>query len=739
MPAQRHLVITVHGVQTFGKWQKRLESLLHGAAPGIEVFHYPSGFLAPVLIVVPITRWVEVRRFRKWLLDTLEGNPATRIDIVAHSFGTHLVAWALHSIASQKRPQIHTILFASTILRPRFPWQRLIGEKTIRRIINECAWKDKALLLFQWIPFFLLRPGGLAGRYGFKGSPPRLVDRYFLFGHSGYFYARGQPDDSFMTRRWLPLLLTDDPVERVDERPDSPGLLGGLWISLVNNWHFVNIAVFAGLRLAWVLWARSDRYQVKSILANAPVREAAAGLATESLTAWAKALTTAGHHEAAATACNLAADTLRGRSRDPLDALLSQLEVTLAAGRPGTPRKYYADLHDALFAPSQVGCTWGYAALGEQYNRAIDCSLFLALAGRLNRLPSTPEFEPLREDAEALLHNAHEAVQGVQLPDLRSQVLLLFAAELVRERRVTEATKAVQEAVQSVPTIADRTHRAWRQLEAVRILNSLRTFHQALLLARSIQDTEIRADALIEVASAAVLIPDSVVVKDALVEAVFLVQSVVSYSSRDSLRVGLSRVLAHAGQLAEARKVALLITDSHYRAGAFVTLAGAYAAQAQQTDATISLELARTAALRIRNSFFRFSALLPVATTLGAAGRRGDALEVFAAAQNAAERIDGFGRNDALAAVAEGLARAGYFTEAQRFVLNIDAEEGRSHAAEVVAQEAVRRHQYRYARLLAEQSRAPAKLVVYAAILSNYVERGKSAPRVSGVGHSSEP
>jgi len=46
MASSRHLVITVHGIRTLGRWQERLEALLKNADSSIEVFNYKYGYFS---------------------------------------------------------------------------------------------------------------------------------------------------------------------------------------------------------------------------------------------------------------------------------------------------------------------------------------------------------------------------------------------------------------------------------------------------------------------------------------------------------------------------------------------------------------------------------------------------------------------------------------------------------------------------------------------------------------------
>src|SRR6266478_5646993 len=122
----RHLIITVHGIRTFGQWQERLERLLKERQPDIEVFNYKYGYLSVIAFIIPFLRWKVTSRFQHKLLRVVRKQSWNRIDIVAHSFGTHLVAKGLLGIAEADRPQIHTIIFAGSVLKSKLNWDELL-------------------------------------------------------------------------------------------------------------------------------------------------------------------------------------------------------------------------------------------------------------------------------------------------------------------------------------------------------------------------------------------------------------------------------------------------------------------------------------------------------------------------------------------------------------------------------------------------------------------------------------
>lgn len=186
MESHRHLVITVHGIRTFGQWQERLEKLLKAEDPSVAVFHYKYGYFSVLAFMIPFLRWLVTRRFRRDILHQIGTGTWDRIDIVAHSFGAHLVGWGLYGIDPGMRPKIHTIILAGGVLKSGFPWRDLVGD-SVMRVVNECGIHDGVLLLNQLTVLFT----GMAGREGFSGlTGDDFRNRYFEFGHSGYFQVK---------------------------------------------------------------------------------------------------------------------------------------------------------------------------------------------------------------------------------------------------------------------------------------------------------------------------------------------------------------------------------------------------------------------------------------------------------------------------------------------------------------------------------------------------------------------
>ena len=144
------LIITVHGIRTFGQWQERLGSLLRQAAPNrvaVENYHY--GYFSAIAFLIPLFRWLATRRFRIELSRIAHCYPERDISIVAHSFGTHLVGYGLRSIPKSERPRIENVILAGSVLRTNFSWGALLSDGSIKRVINDCGIDDSVLLLSE--------------------------------------------------------------------------------------------------------------------------------------------------------------------------------------------------------------------------------------------------------------------------------------------------------------------------------------------------------------------------------------------------------------------------------------------------------------------------------------------------------------------------------------------------------------------------------------------------------------
>lgn len=243
----KRILVTVHGIRTFGHWQSRLADLVARQAPDIDHRTHTFGYFSALAFLIPPLRWIEVRRFANALEKLMVANEGARIDIVSHSFGTHVVAWGLLEVRKRRKLNIGTVILASSVLRAGFRWDELLDDGSVGRVVNDCGIDDSILVLSQLFGIGT----GIAGRFGFSGmTSDRFLNRYFKGGHSHYFLdASGNPSDAFMHRYWLPMIVTSDAPERINER-STPTPWEGMKTAILQNFEIIKLTAYAVLVLA---------------------------------------------------------------------------------------------------------------------------------------------------------------------------------------------------------------------------------------------------------------------------------------------------------------------------------------------------------------------------------------------------------------------------------------------------------------------------------------------------------
>ncbi|TPN47654.1 MULTISPECIES: hypothetical protein [unclassified Mesorhizobium] len=241
---KKHIVIAVHGIRDFGQWQDRLGDIL-AVNPSIVTERYRFGYFSVLAFLIPFARWLAVRAFRRHFEQLVKDNPEAHFSLVAHSFGTHIVAHAIRGMKPPDIPRIKTIILAASVLRSSFDWSAVIARsrmngKGIQRVLNDCGWDDKVLILSQLFVLFT----GMAGRVGFYGFiGVDVKNRFFPGGHGHYFKPAGVDADAFMREWWLPVLAAT--AKPRDGLPFPPNTIPkGIFYALLRLADPVKICVY---------------------------------------------------------------------------------------------------------------------------------------------------------------------------------------------------------------------------------------------------------------------------------------------------------------------------------------------------------------------------------------------------------------------------------------------------------------------------------------------------------------
>lgn len=235
-------IITIHGIRTFGGWQKRLQLIVNRTCGDIPCHSYKYGVFSLVAFFFPALRNRETKRLTKHLQSLFENNLNASFIIFSHSFGTYLTAESISELMNtnkfNKYLPVKTIVLSGSVLPQSFDWMKF-REFGIR-VVNDCADNDYVLYLSQ----AFIWGTGMAGKCGFYGFQDNLTtNRFFTGGHSSYFDG-----DDFMTEHWVPLLETDATVDEVDLRSHSfikHHVIDKIFVVFGKIKHFVYITIIS--------------------------------------------------------------------------------------------------------------------------------------------------------------------------------------------------------------------------------------------------------------------------------------------------------------------------------------------------------------------------------------------------------------------------------------------------------------------------------------------------------------
>ena len=198
--AIKGVVVPIHGIRTHAEWIPQVS--LCASTSGWAVAPYYYGYQGVGVLKDEVEKKKIVEGFRDWLstIKTLWEGP---ISIVAHSFGTYVVARYLRD-AGDLLIDIDAIILSGSIFRIDYDWNTPLESNRVGEVLNTISVED------EWVRF--MPEGGLplagkdtlfgkGGYLGFKSRHPRLRQiRSSLLGHNNVFkfdVIRGQ---------WIPFL-----------------------------------------------------------------------------------------------------------------------------------------------------------------------------------------------------------------------------------------------------------------------------------------------------------------------------------------------------------------------------------------------------------------------------------------------------------------------------------------------------------------------------------------------------
>jgi hypothetical protein len=169
-------LIALHGIRTRGPWQEQLQWLIDRQF--LRTIPFKNWKYGRVLgrSLIPAAQRRLVRRFldqakaaQGELRGVLSPGAAQPPDVVAHSFGTWIVA---HALQEDPTLRLGDVILVGSIVRPDWPWDEIIERGQVNALLNYCGDRDLWVRLAErFIP-----DSGPSGAIGFTQRHDSLIN-----------------------------------------------------------------------------------------------------------------------------------------------------------------------------------------------------------------------------------------------------------------------------------------------------------------------------------------------------------------------------------------------------------------------------------------------------------------------------------------------------------------------------------------------------------------------------------
>ncbi|MGA0610453.1 esterase/lipase family protein [Caldimonas sp. KR1-144] len=178
------VVVTIHGIQTHGKWQKDITPYL--ARHGLVPYHLDYGWFNALRFFFPWSREAQLSRIRNELRSLVDKTGCRRLSVISHSFGTYMVMRALQM--ENGNLLYDRVVLTGSIVERAFDWKGQFAQRRVGAVRNERADADWVVSLADWVSRRLRAiarlDAGDSGRRGFLQTSPWLLDDFISGGHS---------------------------------------------------------------------------------------------------------------------------------------------------------------------------------------------------------------------------------------------------------------------------------------------------------------------------------------------------------------------------------------------------------------------------------------------------------------------------------------------------------------------------------------------------------------------------
>ncbi|MBU9711528.1 toll/interleukin-1 receptor domain-containing protein [Evansella tamaricis] len=158
------MLVTMHGILTNAEWNTEIAPIASSQGWIFAPYVYRNNWID--LLFLSKRRRRIINHFRNWIFDMQMRYRDIPISIIAHSFGTFIIASYLTGFGSNIPVRFQSIILTGSIINRNFDWEKQYDEGKVIRVRNEVAANDSWV---QRMPVGLLRLDPLFGRSGVNG------------------------------------------------------------------------------------------------------------------------------------------------------------------------------------------------------------------------------------------------------------------------------------------------------------------------------------------------------------------------------------------------------------------------------------------------------------------------------------------------------------------------------------------------------------------------------------------
>jgi len=160
----RGMLVTVHGLLSKAEWNTEIAPIASSQGWIFAPYVYKTNWVD--LLIRKNKRKKVVDDFRNWIFDMQMRHKGIPISVIAHSFGTYIIAEYLEGFNEEIPVRFQSIILTGSIVNREFDWHKHYINSKIVRVRNEIATNDNWV---QKMPEGFLRLDTMFGQSGVKG------------------------------------------------------------------------------------------------------------------------------------------------------------------------------------------------------------------------------------------------------------------------------------------------------------------------------------------------------------------------------------------------------------------------------------------------------------------------------------------------------------------------------------------------------------------------------------------